>query len=134
MALRERQIADGIRRSRSNNKRIGSPSPRPERFDRSQSPSQQASPPQSDWNVLTDTLEEPSDVDFELPITLEENHLETLKSENSTRQSMTPSLENSVSAPLVFCIMIFLLETQLEIYISHQFTSLFCDTDFSISE
>ena len=100
VANRERHIAESIRRSRSSHNKRTSPSPlRSEYVNRSQSPLQRTPPPlSSDWNVLTDTIEEPTDVAFEQPISWEQHHQEN---EISTGPIMSSSLENLSLAPRV---------------------------------
>lgn len=97
VALRERLIVDSIRRSRSghNKRKLTQASPLEEHVNRSQSPFQQ--PLQklsSDWNVLTDTVEEPTDVDYEFPISWEQDVRGTLKFESSIRRTISSSLDN----------------------------------------
>lgn len=104
VALRERRITDSIRlRSLSSRrKKLSSQSPRPNRVDRSQSPpTHTPPPPASDWDVHTDTVEEPTDVDFEVPISSDQNPQETIRMDSSTVQTTSPSIENLTHAPRV---------------------------------
>ena len=106
---RERLIAESIRLVRSAHaKRANPPSPLFEHAKNSASPQKTPSSLSSDWNVLTDTVEEPTDVNFELPIAREFHHRETFKSENSTEHDMGSSLENLAPPQRVNLILFYL--------------------------
>ena len=100
VANRERHIAESVRRSHSSHNKRTSPSQlQLDHVNRSQSPLQKTPPPlSSDWNVLTDTIEEPTDVAFEQPISWEQHQQAT---ETSTGPTMSSSLENLSLAPRV---------------------------------
>lgn len=97
VAFRERDLADSAWHSCGTQyKRTNAPKNEPklpEHVNQLHSPTKLVNISQATaWNVLSDTVEEPTDVDFELPISSKQQHDESLNTESIIGSTMNSSL------------------------------------------